>query len=95
MRVRKTDTNQKQIMDLCRKVPGLSVATIHTVGRGLPDLIMGYKGMNFLIEIKDGKKSASRKKLTPDEEKFHKNWKGRIDIVEKFDDILLLLKTFL
>lgn len=78
---------------MCRRIPGVSVRSIHTIGQGIGDLILGYKGKNYLIEVKDGSKSASRKKLTPDEERFHKEWTGQICIVENIDDIIDLLKT--
>ncbi len=91
MRIRKVDANQKKIMQLCRRIPGLSVATIHTVGNGLPDLILGFCGKNYLVELKDGAKMKSQKKLTKDEVEFHEEWNGQICVCESIDDILKLI----
>lgn len=91
MRIRKVDSNQKRVMQLCRQIPGVSVVTIHTLGKGVPDLILGYKGKNYLIELKDGAKSESRKQLTNDEKEFHDKWQGQICIAEGIEDILKLI----
>ena len=32
-------------------------------GRGVPDLLVGYGGANWLVEIKDGDKSLSKRQL--------------------------------
>jgi hypothetical protein len=53
---------------------------------------VGYRGLNYMFEIKDGKKTASQKKLTQAEIKFHSNWTGQISVVEKIEDILNILK---
>lgn len=34
------------------------------------------------VEVKDGSKPPSARRLTPDEEKFRMNWKGGYKIVE-------------
>lgn len=90
--IKKTDANHKEIIDGCRKIPSISVFSTHMVGKGFPDVVIGYKGINYLVEIKDGKKSKSQKKLTNDEIKFHGSWCGQIIIVENIDDVLRMLK---
>lgn len=92
MRAKKVDANQKHVMKLCRQIPGLSVVSIHTVGKGVPDLLVGFRGVNYLVELKDGAKVKSAKKLTPDEEEFHANWKGQVCVAESIDDILKIIK---
>lgn len=79
-------------MDGCRRIPSLSIFSTHMVGKGFPDVVIGYKGLNYLVEIKDGKKSKSQKKLTIDEIKFHESWNGQIIVVENIDDVLRMLK---
>jgi hypothetical protein len=90
--IKRTDANHKEIIDKLRQFPALSVFSTHMVGKGFPDIVIGYKGMNYLVEIKDGAKSKSRKKLTDDEIKFHVGWFGQIMIAENIDDVLRLLK---
>lgn len=92
MRPKKADSNQPQIMKLCRQIPGLSVVTLHEVGKGLPDLLIGFRGVNYLMELKDGAKVKSAKKLTEPEKEFHRTWNGQIAIVESIEDILKLIQ---
>ena len=69
MRAKKIDANQAIIVKQLRKC-GVSVAVTSMIGNGFPDLVIGRFGKNYLIELKDGSKSASRKQLTNDEIKF-------------------------
>ena len=71
----RTDTNQAEIVSALRK-KGCSVVCLHTVGKGCPDILAGYNGQNFLIEVKDGNKPPSKQKLTPDEAAFFAGWRG-------------------
>ena len=63
----RVDKNQEQI-----------VATLRAAGAyvwiiGLPvDLLVGYKGHTFLVEVKDG----PRKRLTALQDDFFNNWPG-------------------
>ena len=63
----KVDQNQDQIVSALRAV-GAYVWVI-----GLPvDLLVGYKGHTFLVEVKNG----PRKRLTPLQADFFENWSG-------------------
>jgi hypothetical protein len=90
-RAAKIDSNQNEIVEALRKIPNLTVAITSAVGKGYPDLNIGYKGKNYLIEIKDGNKPKSQQKLTPDEEKWHRNWNGQVATCSSIDEILELL----
>lgn len=89
--IRRTDANHKQILQLLKRIPNLSVFSTHILGKGFPDIVIGYKGINYLVEIKDGNKVKSQKKLTEAETKFHEQWKGQIMIAENIDEILKIL----
>jgi hypothetical protein len=86
MRAKKIDTNQNLIVTQLRRC-GVSVAITSMVGKGFPDLIIGRAGQNFLIELKDGNKSKSRKKLTAAEKEFFTTWNGQVNTAENFDEI--------
>lgn len=93
MRMRaKKDDNHKEIAAVF-KACGASVTDTSMVGNGVPDIIVGFPGVNYLIEIKDGKKPPSARKLTPDEQAFHLEWKGPIAIITSVDDALALIKS--
>jgi hypothetical protein len=66
---------------------------IVTQGNGLPDLLVGFRGMTILMEVKDGQKVPSARKLTPAEQKFFDEWRGGIvAIVNSVDEAIDLLK---
>jgi len=69
----------------------VSVQPLHTVGKGCPDLLCGVRGTNLLVEIKDGQKVPSARKLTPDEAAWHQSWRGQVAIIESVDDALALV----
>jgi hypothetical protein len=89
--IKRTDSNHAEIIKALRKIPNLSVFSTHEVGKGFPDIVIGYKGINYLIEIKDGNKPPSARKLTDSEVKFHQDWRGQIKIVNNLDEVLNLL----
>lgn len=74
MRAARVDANAPEIVAALRAV-GATVRVI-IQGTGLPDLLVGYAGETYLLEVKDGKKPPSARKLTPDEQKFFDEWTG-------------------
>jgi hypothetical protein len=90
--IKRTDANHKEIINQIRQIPSASVFSTHELGKGFPDIVVGYRRVNYLFEIKDGKKTASQKKLTEAEVKFHRDWNGQVHIVEKINDVFDILK---
>jgi hypothetical protein len=85
---RKADANQQEIVKALL-LAGASVVDLHTVGRGVPDILVAYKNMNLLMEIKDGKG-----KLTSSEEQFFATWRGPTVVVHDPQDALDKLYIF-
>lgn len=79
-RAAKVDANQPEITGALRRI-GASVQPIHTVGKGCPDLLVGYLGLNIVLELKDSEKPKSKQNLTEDELEWHREWKGQVAIV--------------
>ena len=71
----KVDANQADIVAALRSI-GCTVQTLHTVGKGCPDLLVGFKGQTLLMEVKDGRRPPSDRKLTPDQREWHAAWAG-------------------
>jgi hypothetical protein len=90
-RAARVDDNQQEIVAEFRMF-GCSVLHTHQLGQGAPDLIIGKNGHNILVEIKDGAQPLSKRTLTEDEQKFHKEWRGRIEIVENIFDVEIIVK---
>jgi len=67
----KVDANQADIVEALRAA-GCFVQSLAGVGKGNPDLLVGSEGKWFLLEVKDGSKSPSGRKLTDDEISWHR-----------------------
>lgn len=87
MRAKRVDDNQKRIVEQLRRLK-ISVQHLHMVGKGCPDLLLGFRNRNFLIELKDEEKPESKKKLTEDEQKFFNEWCGQVNKCETLEEIL-------
>lgn len=74
---RKVDRNQLKIVTLLRDL-GFQVTPMHTVGRGIPDLLISCQGRWHVAEVKFGRHWA----LTTAQDKFHAEAKGPIPIFE-------------
>ena len=82
----RVDANHLEIAQAYRSL-GWKVKHTHKQGEGFPDLVVA-KGVIRLVEIKDGKKSPSRRKLTPAQIEFHKEWEDYIDIITSVQEVL-------
>lgn len=80
-RAAKVDDNQRDIVEAFRAI-GFSVAVTSSAGQGFPDLVVGAYGLNVLVEVKDGGKSPSRRRLTACQSDFLAEWRGWYEIVE-------------
>lgn len=85
MRRAKVDDNQSQIVADLRSL-GCSVLHLHAVGQGCPDVLVGWRGRNVLLELKDGAKPPSRRKLTPAQTEFFDTWRGEAHVVSSTDE---------
>ena len=85
------EANQNAIVDALRKA-GASVRVI-SQGDGIPDLLVGYKNFTILMEVKDGDKVPSARKLTDAEQKFFNEWRGgMLVIVNSVEQALEIIK---
>jgi hypothetical protein len=81
----RTDRNQAEIVKAFRQI-GASVQVLSAVGKGCPDTLVGFRGVNVLVEIKDGEKVPSKQKLTSDQTRWHENWAGQVCIANDISD---------
>ena len=77
----KVDRNQSEIVAALRKA-GATVQILSAVGKGCPDLLAGFRGANWLLEVKDFAKPPSERRLTEDQVEWHGGWKGQVAKVE-------------
>lgn len=83
---KRVDSNQPAIVSALRDC-GFSVLHLHTVGHGCPDILVGARGYNLLMEIKNG-----RGKLTPDERGFFDTWRGQVALIRSVDEALRVIE---
>ncbi len=88
---RRVDDNQTEIVDALRACG--AVVRVISQGNGIPDLLVGYRGYTILMEVKDGNKVPSARKLTEAEQKFFDEWcGGMLVVVNNVEEALDILK---
>lgn len=70
---------------------GASVASLAPVGQGVPDLLVGWRGANLLMECKDGRRPPSDRQLTLPQQEWIAAWRGAVHVVLSADDALRAL----
>lgn len=75
MRAARTDANHAAVVKALRQC-GCSVFDTSAVGGGFPDLVVGCAGKTMLMEVKDGAKPPSARRLTPAQLELHAHWRG-------------------
>lgn len=92
-RAAKIDANHREVADALARC-GAWVIDCSAVGQGFPDLLVSHRGKLMLVEVKDGAKSPSRRKLTPAQVDFHALAKATgtpVHIVESVEQAIALV----
>ena len=77
----KLDSHHKESCDFLRQI-GFSIDDYWARGGGRQDVGVGASGVDFRLEFKTGNEP-----LTPAQEKFHREWRGRkIEILRSLDE---------
>ena len=85
---KRVDENQKALIHTFIAL-GASVLNLSTVGRGCPDLLIGYRGKTVLVEIKRNEKA----KYTEPQIKFMQEWRGgAVSRIDSVDAAIRLIK---
>lgn len=79
---KRVDTNQREIVAALRQV-GASVIMLYEVGHGCPDLLVGFRGQTYVLEIK-----TAKGRLTTDEWAWWQEWRGSGTVVRTVDEAL-------
>jgi hypothetical protein len=80
------DANEADIVAALERI-GCTVARADIV-----DLIVGYRGRSLLLEIKDGSKPPSARKLTPNQLALRANWRGQYDVATSVDEAIAIVQ---
>jgi hypothetical protein len=77
----RVDGNHGDVVKALRDA-GIGAVSTASVGDGFGDVVAGFRGVNVLLEVKDGDKEPSKRRLTAAERAFHDTWPGQIAVVE-------------
>ena len=91
-RAAKVDANQAEIVQALRQI-GAVVQSLAAVGNGCPDLLVGFRGKNWLLEIKDGNKPPSAQALTPHQVEWHRVWAGHVVVVNSVESAIAAINN--
>jgi len=84
---KKVDNNQLDIVKAFRSL-GATVLNLSAVGKGCPDLLIGYKGISVLVEVK-----SKTGKFTEPQLKFMEQWQGgAVNRIDSVDGAIRLIK---
>lgn len=83
---KRIDHNQNEIVKALRSA-GATVRIVSSVSNFV-DIVVGFRGQNYLMEIKDGNKPPSGQMLTPGEFKFQVEWEGNVSNINSIDSAL-------
>lgn len=87
-RAAKVDRNHSEIVTKLRQTFGPDcVLDLSRVGQGCPDILVGVRGKNILLEIKSDGGS-----LTNDQRFWHINWWGQAHVVYNFEEALQIIE---
>jgi hypothetical protein len=88
----RVDANQlATIKEFQRAMPDASVYDASACGEGFPDLVVGWRGRNYLFEVKNPEMSPSRRALTEPQEAFHGSWQGQVHVVHSAAEMLAIM----
>lgn len=85
-RAARVDDNQPEIVKAFRSL-GWYVLIISQL-KNCCDIIVSKNGRTIAVEIKDGKKSPSQRKLSTGELKFKDEWQGEYKLIICVKDVL-------
>ena len=81
------DKNQRAIIErLAKEIPEATVLVVN----GDFDLLIGYRGVNLMYEVKnpESKKSKTEHRLKPKQIWLRDHWRGQYRIVSSYEEIL-------
>lgn len=79
-RAARVDDNQADIVEALVRA-GIWVQSTAALGNGFPDLITCHRRVFRLLEVKDGRRPPSGRRLTPLEERFFAACPGPVHLV--------------
>ena len=74
-RAARVDSNHSELVRFARSLGAIiEVIPGSNSSPGRPDLLVGFRGRTFLLEVKDGSKPPSERELSDNEQKQQVSW---------------------
>ena len=87
----RVDANQPAIVLGLRKYGATVLITSQL--KNCFDILVGFNGVNHIMEIKDSNQPPSKRKLTEGEEGFKDKWQGgKYNVVKSLDEAINVIK---
>lgn len=86
-RAARVDDNHLEIVEALTKA-GASVTSLASVGRGVPDLLVSFRGRWHVLEVKDGRKRPSARRLRPAQFAWMAAQRAPVAVVTTADEAL-------
>lgn len=83
-RAARVDGNHDEVLEALRRVGAKAVYLRTPI-----DLLVGFRGVNVLLELKDGRLPPSHRQLTADERDFIATWPGTVYVVTSPEEAVL------
>lgn len=75
----RTDANQKAVVAALRAA-GCSVLSLANIGSNAPDLLVGFRGVTYLLEVKNPEVvktyNAKKREAMKSQALWHQSWQG-------------------
>ena len=85
-RAGKVDANHSEIVSALRQL-GCSVQSLASVGGGCPDMVVGWRGRNILLEVK-----TETGRQIHAQAKWFAMWHGQVAIVQSAEDAISVVR---
>ena len=76
---KRVDTNHREIVTALERI-GAAVQSLHTIGKGCPDLLVSYRGCNYVLELKTPKGKRNAQQL-----EWHNKWQADVHTVSSVE----------
>jgi hypothetical protein len=83
---KRIDGNHGEIVQALRDI-GATVQSLASIGKGCPDILVGYHSKNFLFEIKSEKGF-----LTPSEKSWFVKWQGQWELITSSEEAIKIVR---
>jgi hypothetical protein len=88
-RVHRVDANQKEILQVARQM-GAMALPITDLGQGAPDVLIAWRGSNYLWEIKN---KAGKNIIGKEQQDWMDNWRGQVCVIRTTQEAIEFLNS--